>query len=69
MMEINQIETIKKQYSNADKEVCIIAAWLHDIASITDYKLYKEHHIHGTIIADEIFLNKIQVEKMIYMED
>ena len=29
---------------NADKEVCIIAAWLHDIASITDYKLYKEHH-------------------------
>ena len=39
---------------NADKEVCIIAAWLHDIASITDYKLYKEHHIHGTIIADEI---------------
>lgn len=39
---------------NADKEVCIIAAWLHDIASITDYDLYEEHHIHGAKIADEI---------------
>lgn len=39
---------------NADKEICIIAAWLHDIASITDYNLYEEHHIHGTKIASEI---------------
>ncbi len=35
-------------------EICIIAAWLHDIASITDYKLYEEHHIHGAKIASEI---------------
>ncbi len=47
---------------NADKEVCIIAAWLHDIASITDYNLYKEHHIHGTKIADKI-LNKFGYDK------
>ena len=39
---------------NADKEVCIIAAWLHDIASITDYNLYEEHHIHGARMAEEI---------------
>lgn len=39
---------------NADKEVCVIAAYLHDIASITDYGLYEEHHIHGTKIAEEI---------------
>lgn len=38
----------------ADKEVVVIAAWLHDIASITDYKLYKEHHIYGAKIAEEI---------------
>lgn len=38
----------------ADKEVVIIAAWLHDIASITDYSLYKEHHIHGARMAEEI---------------
>lgn len=38
----------------ADKEIVIIAAWLHDIASITDYELYKEHHIHGARIAEEI---------------
>lgn len=38
----------------ADKEAVIIAAWLHDIASITDYSLYKEHHIHGARMAEEI---------------
>ncbi len=32
----------------------IIAAWLHDIASVTDYNLYAEHHIYGTQIAEEI---------------
>lgn len=46
-------EILANEY-NADKEVCIIAAWLHDIASITDYDLYPEHHIHGTKMADEI---------------
>ncbi len=38
----------------ADVEVCEIAGWLHDIASVTDYKLYENHHIHGAAIADEI---------------
>lgn len=42
------------KYYNADVEVCEIAGWLHDIASITDYSLYKEHHIHGANIAEEI---------------
>ncbi|WP_297638431.1 HD domain-containing protein [uncultured Clostridium sp.] len=44
---------LAKHY-NADVEVCEIAGWLHDIASITDYSLYKEHHIHGANIAEEI---------------
>lgn len=35
----------------ADKEVVMIAAWLHDIASVTDYSLYELHHIHGAEIA------------------
>lgn len=38
----------------ADQEVCEIAGWLHDIASVTDYELYKEHHIHGMDIAEKI---------------
>lgn len=46
-------EILANKY-NADKEVCIIAAWLHDIASITDYDLYKQHHIYGAKMADEI---------------
>lgn len=39
---------------NADAEVCEIAGWLHDIASVTDYALYKDHHIHGAGMAEEI---------------
>ena len=41
-------------YYDADIEVCEIAGWLHDIASITDYSLYENHHIHGANIAEEI---------------
>jgi len=36
---------------NADEEIVMIASWLHDIASITDYALYEEHHIHGAEMA------------------
>ncbi|WP_099469891.1 HD domain-containing protein [Konateibacter massiliensis] len=36
---------------NADMEIVTIAAWLHDVASITDYDLYEEHHIHGANMA------------------
>lgn len=43
-------ELLAQRY-NADQEIVMIAAWLHDIASITDYDLYKEHHIHGAEIA------------------
>ena len=35
----------------ADEEIAVIAAWLHDIASITDYALYEEHHMHGAEMA------------------
>ena len=38
----------------ADKEVVMIAAWLHDIASVTDYSLYPEHHLHGAEMAQGI---------------
>lgn len=30
---------------HANQEVVMIAAWLHDIASVTDYKMYEEHHV------------------------
>ena len=45
---------ILAQKHGADKEVVMIAAWLHDIASITDYDLYENHHIHGAEIAYDI---------------
>lgn len=44
---------LAKQFG-ADEEVVIIAAWLHDVASITDYNLYEDHHIHGAEMAREI---------------
>ena len=49
-------ELLAEKY-NADKEIVMIAAWLHDIASITDYTLYEEHHIHGAKMAYEILSN------------
>lgn len=39
---------------DADEEIVILSAWLHDIASVTDYSLYQEHHIHGAEIAKDI---------------
>lgn len=46
-------ELLAEKYG-ADKEIVMIAAWLHDIASVTDYSLYEEHHIHGAEMAREI---------------
>lgn len=47
---------LAEQYG-ADKEVVIIAGWLHDIASITDYSLYEMHHIYGAEIAEDLLKN------------
>jgi uncharacterized protein len=41
----------------ADLEVLELAALLHDYASIVDYKFFKEHHIHGAQLAEEILLD------------
>ena len=57
----------------ADKEIVMIAAWLHDVASITDYSLYENHHIHGAEIAYELLTNqsydeaKIQLVQNVYI--
>lgn len=44
---------LAKEYGG-DIEVVTIASWLHDIASVTDYNLYEEHHIHGAQIAKDV---------------
>ncbi len=55
---------------HADKEIVMIAAWLHDIASVTDYSLYEEHHIHSAEIAHSL-LTKMQypVQKIPLIQD
>lgn len=50
---VKNAEILAGQYG-ADKEVVMIAAWLHDIASITDYSLYGQHHIYGAQMAEDI---------------
>ncbi len=50
---VNNAEILAEKYG-ADKEIVMIAAWLHDIASITDYSLYELHHIHGAEMAYNI---------------
>jgi len=59
-------ELLAEKY-HADKEVVQIASWLHDIASITDYSLYEEHHIHGAEMASEILRNLSYDEAKIQM--
>lgn len=53
---VKNSEILAEKY-NADKEIVMIAAWLHDIASITDYTLYEDHHIHGAKMAYELLTN------------
>ena len=50
---VQNAEILADEYG-ADKEIVMIAAWLHDIASITDYSLYALHHIHGAKMAYDI---------------
>ena len=50
---VKNAEILAEKYG-ADKEIVMIAAWLHDIASITDYSLYEQHHIHGAKMAYSI---------------
>lgn len=63
---VKNSELLADKYK-ADKEVVMIAAWLHDIASVTDYSLYKLHHIYGAEMANEILqqlgyeMNKIKL--------
>ena len=58
---VKNAEILAEKYG-ADKEVVTIAAWLHDIASITDYAMYEEHHKYGVDIAKEI-LNELNYDK------
>lgn len=50
---VENAEFLAKRYG-ADTEIAVIAAWLHDIASITDYCYYEKHHIYGAEMAEEI---------------
>lgn len=50
---VKNAEILADKYG-ADKEIVMIAAWLHDIASVTDYSLYELHHIHGAEMAHTI---------------
>ena len=50
---VKNSELLAERYG-ADKEIVMIASWLHDIASVTDYALYEDHHIHGAEIAGDL---------------
>jgi uncharacterized protein len=40
--------------TGADAEIVEIAALLHDYASIKDYSLYEDHHVHGAREAEAL---------------
>lgn len=58
---VKNAELLAEKY-DADTEVVKIAAWLHDIASITDYELYENHHIHGAKMAYDL-LSKLSYDE------
>jgi len=58
---VDNAAMLAKQFG-ADEEIVIIAAWLHDVASIMDYNFYEKHHIHGAEMAKEI-LEKFDYDK------
>ncbi|MFC6964151.1 HD domain-containing protein [Halocatena marina] len=39
---------------DADREIVVLGALLHDYASIVDESLYEEHHIHGPRVAEQL---------------
>ena len=51
----NAVELAEKY--GADIEIVTIAAWLHDVASITDFKYYEEHHHIGAEMAADLLKN------------
>ena len=66
---VKNAELLAEKY-NADKEIVMIAAWLHDIASVTDYNLYEEHHIYGADMAKDLLINmSYDEEKIILVQE
>lgn len=63
---VKNAEILADKYG-ADKEVVMIAAWLHDIASITDYSLYELHHVHGAKMAFDILKKYDYDSQKIYL--
>lgn len=63
---VKNAEILAEEYG-ADKEIVMIAAWLHDIASITDYSLYELHHIHGAEMAYSILKEYGYEDKKIFI--
>lgn len=63
---VKNAELLADKYG-ADREVVMIAAWLHDIASITDYSLYELHHIHGAEMAYDLLKEYSYEEQKIFL--
>lgn len=50
---VKNAEILARKYG-ADEEIVMIAAWLHEIASVTDYSFYENHHLYGAQMAYDI---------------
>ena len=46
------------KYGNVNQKLKMVAAWLHDIASVTDYSLYEQHHIRRAEISFNMVCHK-----------
>lgn len=54
ILSVVKYSKILAQKQNADEEIVVLAALLHDYAGILNYKYYDDHHIHSSRLAKEI---------------
>ncbi len=60
---VYEIAIAKCQDYNAHRDIVVLAALLHDIASVTNKEYTKEHHIIGAKIAEELLKDYDSIKK------
>ena len=68
MLPVIHYSRLMAEELKADYEIVDLGAILHDYASVKDYSLYKEHHIHGAEEAEILLLRcnypKVKIERV-----
>ncbi len=56
ILEVVKFTELLATKMNAERDIAVLAALLHDYAAIVDCTLYEDHHIHGAHLASAILV-------------